>query len=211
MSSLDIILPRFFTNLGKYRYTPKSPLCQRIFPICGRIFFKDDSPSFHPRFRLDTIGFHKAQNYRLSRREYAGIACCKIFHHFFFLYRYADSPYIFSRFCIFFEKMATMSYGGAFMSKKKFNFSVNGKGYYIALVLCAAAIGISGYLYYRNNSKDPDVSLDNPPASNLPVNADDVQTTVTDPDKELPSDPGLRYGNLELQSHDPGLACSQRH
>ena len=75
------------------------------------------------------------------------------------------------------------------MSKKKFNFSVNGKGYYIALVLCAAAIGISGYLYYRNNSKDPDVSLDNPPASNLPVNADDVQTAVTDPDKALPSDP----------------------
>ena len=25
-----------------------------------------------------------------------------------------------------------------------------GKGYYIALVLCAAAIGISGYMYYRN-------------------------------------------------------------
>ena len=24
------------------------------------------------------------------------------------------------------------------------------KGYYIALVLCATAIGISGYLYYRN-------------------------------------------------------------
>ena len=27
-----------------------------------------------------------------------------------------------------------------------------GKGYYIALVLCAAAIGISGYLYYRNET-----------------------------------------------------------
>ena len=26
----------------------------------------------------------------------------------------------------------------------------NGKGYYIALILCAAAIGISGYLYYQN-------------------------------------------------------------
>ena len=25
-----------------------------------------------------------------------------------------------------------------------------GKGYYIALLLCAAAIGISGYLYYRD-------------------------------------------------------------
>ena len=34
------------------------------------------------------------------------------------------------------------------MSNKKNNFSI--KGYYIALVLCAAAIGVSGYLYYRN-------------------------------------------------------------
>ena len=35
------------------------------------------------------------------------------------------------------------------MSKKKFS----AKGYYIALVLCAAAIGVSGYLYYRNASQ----------------------------------------------------------
>lgn len=31
---------------------------------------------------------------------------------------------------------------------------VYGKGYYIALILCAAAIGISGYLYYRNDKTD---------------------------------------------------------
>ena len=36
------------------------------------------------------------------------------------------------------------------MSNKKKNFSA--KGYYIALVLCAAAIGVSGYLYYSNRS-----------------------------------------------------------
>ena len=30
---------------------------------------------------------------------------------------------------------------------------VFGKGYYIALVLCATAIGISGYVYYRNANK----------------------------------------------------------
>ena len=35
------------------------------------------------------------------------------------------------------------------MSKKNFS-GINGKGYYIALILCAAAIGISGYLYYQN-------------------------------------------------------------
>lgn len=36
------------------------------------------------------------------------------------------------------------------MRNKKFSDSINGKGYYIALILCAVAIGITGYLYYRN-------------------------------------------------------------
>ena len=36
------------------------------------------------------------------------------------------------------------------MSKRKFSGSISGKGYYIALILCAVAIGISGYLYYKN-------------------------------------------------------------
>ncbi len=40
------------------------------------------------------------------------------------------------------------------MSNKKFG-SVSGKGYYIALALCAAAIGISGFLYYRNANETP--------------------------------------------------------
>ena len=30
---------------------------------------------------------------------------------------------------------------------------IYGKGYYIALILCATAIGISGYVYYRNANK----------------------------------------------------------
>ena len=35
--------------------------------------------------------------------------------------------------------------------------SLKDKGYSIALILCAAAIGISGYVYYRSNqSKTPD-------------------------------------------------------
>ena len=46
------------------------------------------------------------------------------------------------------------------MSKQKFGGS--GKGYYIALVLCAAAIGVSGYLYYRNDTPQ---SLDSKPAA----------------------------------------------
>lgn len=39
------------------------------------------------------------------------------------------------------------------MSKKKFG-NLSAKGYYIALVLCAAAIGVSGYLYYRNANNE---------------------------------------------------------
>ena len=46
------------------------------------------------------------------------------------------------------------------MSKKKFSGNISGKGYYIALILCAAAIGISGYLYYRNTN-DTQADLQN--------------------------------------------------
>ena len=52
------------------------------------------------------------------------------------------------------------------MSDNKKNGSMfAGKGYYIALILCAAAIGISGYLYYRNLNETQDtlaVTEDNP-------------------------------------------------
>jgi murein DD-endopeptidase MepM/ murein hydrolase activator NlpD len=58
-----------------------------------------------------------------------------------------------------------------------------GKGYYIALVLCAAAIGISGFLYYRSENESREVlqqpemqetvpaavTEDLPVASTLPV------------------------------------------
>lgn len=63
----------------------------------------------------------------------------------------------------------------------KFNGSVSGKGYYIALILCAAAIGISGYLYYRNASNepqlnDPDMTVSaTVPAAN---SEDDVQAAI---------------------------------
>ena len=45
------------------------------------------------------------------------------------------------------------------MSKRKFSGSISGKGYYIALILCAVAIGISGYLYYANQDAE-EVSAD---------------------------------------------------
>ena len=49
-------------------------------------------------------------------------------------------------------------------NKKFFGSKFAGKGYYIALVLCAVAIGISGYLYYHNTNNpatdDPNATID---------------------------------------------------
>ena len=66
------------------------------------------------------------------------------------------------------------------MSKKKFSGSVSGKGYYRALVLCAVAIGLTGFLYYRNADKAP-AALQEPAvtagADNVDTN-DDVQAVA---------------------------------
>ena len=62
------------------------------------------------------------------------------------------------------------------MSKKKFSDNISGKGYYIALILCAAAIGISGYLYYQNAN---DTLSD--PSSNTTAPTDDVAAVATQP------------------------------
>ena len=65
--------------------------------------------------------------------------------------------------------------------KKQFLNKIADKGYYIALILCAAAIGISGYLYYRNtNGEDP--SLDNP-------SVDVMNPEPTDPSSTAPTKP----------------------
>ena len=79
------------------------------------------------------------------------------------------------------------------MSNKKNRFSA--KGYYIALVLCAAAIGVSGYLYYSNRS---DKTTDVPaavtqqelqeagvPSPTIPK----VTTEPTEPATTLPKEP----------------------
>ena len=49
-------------------------------------------------------------------------------------------------------------------NKKNIFGKFAGKGYYIALILCAVAIGISGYLYYRNTNSQM-VSVDDPQAT----------------------------------------------
>ena len=63
------------------------------------------------------------------------------------------------------------------MSKKKFTGSVNGKGYYIALALCAVAIGISGFLYYRN-AEEPAPSV----GGETVANPNDTPVVATNPD-----------------------------
>lgn len=60
------------------------------------------------------------------------------------------------------------------MSNKKFT---NGKGYYIALALCAVAIGVSGYLYYSHANQD-DTQLNDPNAT--------VDQTVLSEEQDLP-------------------------
>ena len=50
------------------------------------------------------------------------------------------------------------------MSDNKHGRAFSGKGYYIALVLCAAAIGITSYVYYAGR-EDPAVQTANLPAS----------------------------------------------
>lgn len=46
-------------------------------------------------------------------------------------------------------------------NQKNTGRSFNSKGYYIALILCAAAIGISGYLYYQNTQQqEPSLLLE---------------------------------------------------
>ena len=65
------------------------------------------------------------------------------------------------------------------MSKKKFTGSFGGKGYYIALVLCAVAIGISGYLYYRH-ADDGQAKLEDQSDNQSQV-TDDVQAVATQP------------------------------
>lgn len=73
------------------------------------------------------------------------------------------------------------------MSKKNVSKFTNGKGYYIALVLCAVAIGVSGYLYYRNTDM-PDAQLEEPTTQVNAQKDQDVQAVATEPGgEEMPT------------------------
>ena len=73
------------------------------------------------------------------------------------------------------------------MSNQKSGKRMNGKGYYIALILCAFAIGISGYVYYQNANEvdDPQLSgTDVNAGVTAPAEGEDVQVVATRPDTD---------------------------
>ena len=79
---------------------------------------------------------------------------------------------------------------------KKFNFgrSFGKKGYYIALILCAVAIGISGYLYYRNANQDtPQLQT---PTLDVMGPDEDVAAVATQPSAS-------NQGNTQVPSTQP--------
>ena len=69
------------------------------------------------------------------------------------------------------------------MRKRKFWSIIRDKGYYIALVLCAVAIGVSAFLYYRTDEGDspnlPAAVQD--PDGSLPTSGSDPSQSATDP------------------------------
>ena len=67
------------------------------------------------------------------------------------------------------------------MSNNKFGGKL-GKGYYIALILCAVAIGISGYMFYRNSQEQK--TLQNEPSQALEIPREDVAAVATQPEQE---------------------------
>ena len=85
------------------------------------------------------------------------------------------------------------------MKSRKNNGSFSSKGYYIALILCAAAIGISGYIYYHNaNIADPQQNV---PTSGVDVfqpTGNGVEAVATAPTGQEPS------GNEPTQGNDGG-------
>jgi murein DD-endopeptidase MepM/ murein hydrolase activator NlpD len=79
------------------------------------------------------------------------------------------------------------------MKHKHTGAGFGGKGYYIALILCAVAIGISGYLYYQNVNADDPQLLDPTGDVNMmdPTGENNVPVGVTDPTMKDPADPTL--------------------
>lgn len=81
---------------------------------------------------------------------------------------------------------------------RKMNGSAAGKGYYIALILCAVAIGISGYLYYKNANSEPDRQANEPAAV---TGGKDVPAVATKPTTTQP--PATAAAEKPLKAASP--------
>ncbi len=90
------------------------------------------------------------------------------------------------------------------MSNKKFSGKLSAKGYYIALILCAVAIGISGYLFYRNSQEQE--SLQNNPSQSLETPQEHVEAVATDPANQNTQKPSDTVTNPTLSQ--PGKVVS---
>ena len=84
-------------------------------------------------------------------------------------------------------------------SKKNFWRHFAGKGYYIALILCVVAIGISGYLYYRNASNTGDDPMINAGSQNDP----NVEAMATRPTAEGNATEGTKPPAAKLKTGKP--------
>ena len=85
------------------------------------------------------------------------------------------------------------------MSKRKFTGNQSSKGYYIALILCVIAIGISGYLYYKN-AGDSDPTLQDP----SPTDNQNIAVIATDPNGETtPSTDPTNQAETKLTTVSP--------
>ena len=67
-------------------------------------------------------------------------------------------------------------------NNKKYGKGFLGKGYYIALILCAVAIGITGYVYYQNTrEEEPVLSVREDLQVELPGESQVVEAIATQP------------------------------
>ena len=91
---------------------------------------------------------------------------------------------------------------------KKFWQHFAGKGYYIALILCAAVIGITGYLYYQNaTGKEPDAPVNATtdlgiPTSNTPTVTTGGQKTTLKTGLPLSGETLVSYA-MDSLSYNP--------
>ncbi len=84
------------------------------------------------------------------------------------------------------------------MRKRKFG-DLAGKGYYIALILCAVAIGIFGYVFQRTGSEQEpaSVQVQNPTEENIPVVATQPTTPGEKPTGPAATEPTVPVSTIQ--------------